>query len=441
MTATTESLSSAQRIPSDTDAEQVVLGAMLMSPTAVAEVQQIITGSDFYHPAHELVFAAIAELDAHGKPTEPQAVAAELIARGEIGRIGGPAALHDLMRACVTPVTATFYATRVRDKAVLRRLAEAGVRIANLASAPDAMADSATAQAMADVTAVAQHTVGESRARVFGDSIDEIIDQLEEPVGDNSGGLTWGWADVDRCLRPARPGQLIVVGARPAVGKSTFVRNVAAHVAMDLRKRVLLHTIEVDREATELALIASAARVPLSRLQDHILDAAEWERIARARERMDGAYLVVDDSPEMTLAGLRASIRRHRPDLVIVDQLQLMMMPGKGQREEKVAETSRGLKIMAGAEQVPIIAVSKVNRGSETGGAMKPPTMANLRESGSIESDADVVLLLHREDAVEAESPRTGEADVIIAKQRHGVTDTVTLAAQLHYSRFVNFHS
>jgi replicative DNA helicase len=423
--------------PQDVTAEQSVLGAMLMSRTAITDVVSLLSGVDFYRPAHGTIFDAIVDLDGRDAPTDPVAVCAELQGLGELSRVGGAAYLHEILSSVPTAASAGYYAKIVRKCAVLRRLIEAGTRIAQSGYSPDgADLDDLVSAAGAEITAVAESFAMTGQATNFGREVDSILDRIE--TGTDVGGLSWGWIDVDRKVRPMSGGQLIVVSARPGMGKSTLVRGIAAHVAMKQHRRVLLHTLEVDREDTEDCIVALAAGVSHERIQKHALDAREWERIARARQDMDGADLIIDDTAELTLPALRASIRRHRPDLVIVDQLQLMTTPpGAGKREEAVGAISRGLKTTAMAEHVPIMVVSKMNRGPEMR-QDKRPMMADLRESGSLESDADVVVLLYREDVYEKESPRAGEVDVIFDKVRKGEPTTVVLAAQLHFSRFVD---
>lgn len=426
--------------PQDIDAERSVLGAMLLSRDAITDVAPVLSGADFYRPAHGTVFATIVDLDGRDAPTDPVAVCAALQDRGELSRVGGAAYLHEILSSVPTAASAGYYAKIVRKCAVLRRLIEAGTRIAQSGYSPDgADLDDLVSAAGAEITAVAESFAMTGQAVNFGREVDSILDRIE--TGTDVGGLSWGWIDVDRKVRPLSGGQLIVVSARPGMGKSTLVRGIAAHVAMKQRRRVLLHTLEVDREDTEDCIVAAVAGVSHDRIQKHALDAREWERIAKARQDMDGADLIIDDTAELTLPALRASIRRHRPDLVIVDQLQLMTTPpGAGKREEAVGAISRGLKTTAMAEHVPIIVVSKMNRGPEMR-ADKRPMMADLRESGSLESDADVVVLLYREDVYEKESPRAGEVDVIFDKTRKGEPTTVVLAAQLHFSRFVGMAS
>jgi replicative DNA helicase len=422
-------------------AEQAVLGAILLSGGAViGDIEPIMSGRDFYRPAHEQVWDAMMGLWGRGAPIDPTTIVDALNREGTLSRVGGPTYLHTLVSTTPSAASAAYYATIVRDLAVSRRLAAAGTAIHQLGSSMDGGdIDTVIAEAHAHLASVAAG-LSDGAAVNFGQHIDDVLGRIDTP-SDDSAGLTWGWTDLDKMLRPAQPGQLIIVSARPGAGKSTFARCWALHVAGTLRRRVLLHPLEQGREETEDALISAASGVPLARIDGGNLTDDDWAKIARARRILDGADIIIDDSPVLTLPGLRASIRRHRPDVVMIDQIQHMTPPpGAGKREEAVAALSTGIKLAARAEGVPILVVSKMNRGPEQR-TDKKPQVSDLRESGNLESDADVILLLHREDMYEKETSRAGEVDIIIGKQRRGAQDTVTLAAQLHYQRFVSLAS
>jgi replicative DNA helicase len=434
--------------PHDPIAESSVLGAILISARAISEVEDVLQPADFYEPKHEAIYGAMLALATRGEPTDPMTVLGALRTRGDLDRIGGPAYLHTLASAVPTAANVGYYAAIVHERATLRRLLAAGTRIAQLAQVGlDGSGGGEVDDIVSEAHAEMAKLSGDSRASQdvanFGDRVDDIVNLLDEPLATDTGDFVQtGFADLDRLFCGLRPGQVTVVAGRPAMGKSTLCRDFSRHVAFQQGKRVLLHTLEMSREEVELCILAAECKVDLRRLRTRIIGMDEMEKIGRARDRMEGSTLVIDGTPNLTLSSLRSSIRRHKPDVVVVDQLQLMTPTstrkrGAESRQEEVGALSRGIKLMAKAENVPVIICSKLNRGPEQR-PDKKPQMSDLRDSGDIESDADTVILLHREDAYEQESPRAGEADFIVAKHRNGPTDTITVAFQGHYSRFVD---
>ncbi len=427
------------QLPHDEAAERAVLGAAMLSRRAVADVAAVVHGPDFYRPAHELIWAAVVALDGDGKPAEAQLVADELRKRGELERVGGAAYLHVLLSSVVNAASASYYALIVREKAVLRRLVQAGARIQALGHAVDGGdVSELVAEAVKEVEEAASAGVRAPAGVSFAERFEDLLSELDEPRADGAG-ISWGSRDMDGLLNPMRPGQLIVAGARPRVGKSSWARTVAVDAAVRQGKRVLIHSFEMSRTECEEAILSTLARVPFDRISSHTCTADDHLRLDRVRALVDGAVLVIDDSASMTTTDLEASVRRWRPDLVIVDQLQHLHPPPSrrvNSRQEEVGAVSRALKTMAQREQAAVFACSKLNRRSEL--ANTAPTMADLRDSGEIESDADTIVLIHREELADRDSPRVGEADFIVAKQRAGRTGVVTLASQMHYQTFVD---
>jgi replicative DNA helicase len=430
--------------PQDVAAEQSVLGGMLLSKDAIADVVEVLRGVDFYRPAHELVYEAVLDLYGRGEPADAVTVAAELTKRGELGRVGGPAYLHTLISSVPTAANAGYYARIVRERAVLRRLVAAGTKIVQLGYATDGgdVEDIVNA-AQAEVYAVAERRSSEDYLPL-GEIIEGTIDEIEASShrGDGMIGVPTGFADLDRLTNGLHPGQMIVIAARPAVGKSTVGLDIARSAAIHNAQTTVIFSLEMSRNEITMRLLSAEARIPLQNMRKGTMREEDWTRLARTMGDISDAPLFIDDSPNMSLMEIRAKCRRlkqrHDLKLVIVDYLQLMTSGKRVEsRQQEVSEFSRALKLLAKELEVPVIAISQLNRASEQR-TDKKPMVSDLRESGSIEQDADMVILLHREDMYEKESPRAGEADFIVAKHRNGPTDTIVVAFQGHYSRFVD---
>jgi replicative DNA helicase len=433
--------------PQDIAAEQCVLGGMLLSKDAIADVVEILKPGDFYRPAHATVFDAILDLYGRGEPADAITTAAALADAGGLARVGGAPYLHTLIASVPTAANAAYYARIVSERAVLRRLIEAGTRIVQLGfnSAGgggrdvDDLVDLAQ-QAVYDVT---ERRVSEDFA-ILSDLLQPTLDEIEA-VGASGGvmtGVPTGFSDLDRLLNGLHAGQLIIVAGRPGLGKSTAAMDFARSASVRHNYASAIFSLEMSKVEIVMRLLSAEARVPLHVLRSGQLSDDDWTKLARRMGEISEAPLFVDDTPNMNLMEIRAKARRlkQRNDLklVVVDYLQLMSSPKRTEsRQQEVAELSRGLKLLAKEIECPVIAVSQLNRGPEQR-TDKRPQLSDLRESGSIEQDADVVILLHRDDYYDKESPRAGEADFIVAKHRNGPTDTITVAAQLHLSRFVD---
>ena len=428
--------------PQDIAAEQCVLGGMMLSKDAIADVVEVLRGPDFYKPAHQAVYDAIIDLYGRGEPADAVTVAAELSKRGEIARIGGAPYLHTLISSVPTAANAGYYAKIVQERAILRRLVEAGTRIVQLAySTGDA--DDVVDQAQAEVYAVTERRASEDYLRlseIMEGALDEI-DAINSRGGQLTGVPT-GFADLDQLTNGLHPGQLVIVAGRPSLGKSALAVDFLRSAAIKHGLPSCIFSLEMGRNEITMRLLSAESRVPLHSMRSGTMTDQDWTRLARRMGEVSSAPLFIDDSPNMSLMEIRAKCRRlkqrHDLRLVIVDYLQLMSSPRRVEnRQQEVSEFSRSLKLLAKELDVPVVALSQLNRGPEQR-ADKKPQLSDLRESGSLEQDADVVILLHREDAYERESPRAGEADLIVAKHRNGPTATVTVAFQGHYSRFVD---
>ena len=429
--------------PHDLAAEQCVLGGMLMSKDAISDVMEVIRPADHYRPAHQLVHEAILELYGRGEPADPVTVSDLLAKRGELARVGGGAYLHTLIASVPTAANAGYYARIVRERAILRRLVEVGTRIVQLGYAGDGDADELVDRAQAEIYGVTERRVTEDflpLSEIMPGALDEI-----EAIGSRGGvmtGVPTGFADLDALTNGLHAGQMVVIAARPAIGKSTLALDLARAAAVKHRMAAVLFSLEMSRNEITMRLLSAEARVPLQHMRAGTMSDDDWAKLARRMGEVAEAPLYIDDSPNLSMMEIRSKCRRlkqrHDLRMVIVDYLQLMSSPRRVEnRQQEVSEMSRSLKLLAKEIDVPVVAISQLNRGPEQRND-KRPLLSDLRESGSIEQDSDVVILLHREDAYERESPRAGEADLIVAKHRNGPTTTVTVAFQGHYSRFVD---
>jgi replicative DNA helicase len=435
--------------PQDTDAEMSVLGSMMLSKDAIADVVEALRDpDDFYRPAHELIYECVLDLYGRGEPADSVTVAGALHDAGTLARVGGPAYLHTLTQFVPTPTAAGYYARIVAERAAQRRLIAAGTRIVQLGYGTDDgdVADAQNAAQAALYAATA--SAGRDDYVRLGDVVEPTMDEIEAAAhrgGQGPAGVPTGFADLDRLTNGLHPGQMIVIAARPAVGKSTVGLDIARSAAIGHALPSVIFSLEMSRTELTMRLLSAEARVPLQNMRKGMMREDDWTRLAKTMGEVNEAPLFIDDSPNMSLMEIRAKCRRlkqqHGLKLVVIDYLQLMTSGQRVEsRQQEVSAFSRALKLLAKELEVPVIAVSQLNRGPEQR-SDKKPQLSDLRESGSIEQDADVVILLHREDMYDRESPRAGEADFIVAKHRNGPTDTITVAFQGHYSRFVDMAS
>jgi replicative DNA helicase len=430
--------------PQDLGAEQSVLGGMLLNKDAIADVIEEIRTGDFYRPAHQIIFDVIIDLYGKGEPADAITVGAELTKNGDAGRIGGMPYLHTLVSSVPTAANAGYYAKIVAELAILRRLVDAGTRIVQLGY-------SAEGQEVDDIVDRAQQTIYDVTERrtsedytLLEELMQPTMDELEA-IGGRAGqmsGVPTGFMDLDKLTNGLHPGQLIVIAGRPGLGKSTLGLDIARSASIKHGQAAAIFSLEMSKTEITMRLLSAEARVPLHHMRSGSMTDDDWARLARRMGEVAEAPLYIDDSPNLTMMEIRAKARRLKQRnelrLIVIDYLQLMSGNKKSEsRQQEVSEISRALKLLAKELEIPVIAMSQLNRGAEQR-TDKKPMLSDLRESGSIEQDADMVLLLHREDAYEKESPRAGEADFIVAKHRNGPTATITVAFQGHYSRFVD---
>jgi replicative DNA helicase len=382
--------------PQDLAAEQSVLGGMLLSKDAIADVVEVVRGHDFYRPAHELVYDAVLDLYGRGEPADAVTVSAELQKRGELGRVGGAPYIHTLLQSVPTAANAGYYARIVRETAVLRRLIEAGTKIVQLGYTGDGDADDIVDAAQVEVYNVTDRRTSEDYlplSAIMEGTLDEI-----EAIGSRGGemvGVPTGFADFDELTNGLHPGQMIVMAARPAVGKSTLGLDIARSAAIKNNMATCIFSLEMSRNEITMRLLSAEARVPLHHMRTGKLTDDDWTRLARRMGEVSNAPLFIDDSPNMSMMEIRAKCRRlkqrHDLKLVIIDYLQLMSSGKRVEsRQQEVSEFSRAIKLLAKELEVPVIAISQLNRGSEQR-TDKKPQMSDLRESGCLPASTRVL--------------------------------------------------
>ncbi len=437
--------SGAARVPPhNLAAEESLLGAMLLSRDAiVAAIEVQLSPEDFYKPAHGHIYDAITSLYAQGEPADPVTVAEELRRAGVLEGIGGGAVLLSLQAGTPAIGNATRYARIVEDHALLRRLIGVAGEIAEIGYGLPDDVPAAIDEAEALVFEVAQRRVTDSMAPIR-ELLERHLDHIEALYERNQEitGVPTGFVDLDKQLAGLQPSNLVIVGARPGMGKTSFALGLAAHAALEASEPVLLFSLEMSHRELTQRLLCSEARVDATRMRNGRLLEADWPKISHAVGRLAEAQIFIDDNPRLTVMEIRAKARRLKSreglGLIVVDYLQLMTGRADSEnRQVEVSEISRGLKILARELEVPVVALSQLSRTLETR-ADKRPILADLRESGSLEQDADVVIFLYRDELYNRDSPDRGTAEVIVAKHRNGPTGITHLAFLDHYTRFAN---
>jgi len=430
--------------PNNLRAEESVLGAMLLSREAIADVVELLEPDHFYKPAHGHLFDAILSLYGAGQPVDAVTVAEELQRAGLLEDIGGPAVLLDMQATTPAIGNAAHYAKIVEEHALLRRLIMVSSEIAEMAYEMPEDVVKAVDDAESRMFEVAQRRVTNTTAAIR-DLLPANLDRIEMLYdrGEGITGSSTGYLDLDEKLAGLQPNALYVVGARPAMGKTAFALGMGANSAMKDGKPVMIFTLEMSNLELSQRLLCSEALVDASRVKTGRLDESEWNKISHAVGRLAEAPIFIDDNAHATVMDIRAKARRLKSregslGMIIVDYIQLMTGRSNAEsRQVEVSEISRSLKILARELEAPVVALAQLNRSLEQR-QDKRPMLSDLRESGSLEQDADVVLFLYRDEVYDEESPDKGVAEVIIAKHRNGPTGNVKLAFRGQYTRFDN---
>ena len=403
--------------PQDVNAEQSVIGAMLLSKDAIADCVETLREGDFYRPAHQLIYSAILDLYGRGEPADAVTVSAELTRIGELGRVGGAPYLHTLVASVPTAANASYYALIVRERAVLRRLVEAGTRIVQMGYAGDGDVDQVVDRAQAAVYDVTDRRTSEDYlplSAIMPGTLEEI-DAISSRGGVMAGVPT-GFQDLDNLTHGLHPGQMIVIAARPAIGKSTVGLDLARSASIKHGLTSAIFSLEMSRNEIAMRLLSAEASISLSNLRSGQMSDADWQKLARKMSAVSEAPMFIDDSPNMTMMEIRAKCRRlkqrHDLRLVIIDYLQLMSSGKRVEsRQQEVSEFSRSLKLLAKELEVPVIAISQLNRGPEQR-TDKRPMLSDLRESGCLTADTRILRADTGAETTMGELFASGERDV-----------------------------
>jgi replicative DNA helicase len=433
--------------PHSIEAEQSVLGGLMLDTAAWDQVADRVTAEDFYRADHRLIFEAAAALVERNQPCDAVTLSGHLEAQGLLDQVGGLGYLGSLARDTPTAANIRAYADIVRERSVLRQLISAGNSIAGSALEPEGReAREIVDEAERTVFEIAERgSRGKVGFRTVKSILPEVVNRIDEMYQSQGKltGVSTGFKQLDEMTSGLQAGDLIVVAGRPSMGKTTLAVNIAENAALGSGKAAAIFSMEMSAESLTLRMISSLGRINQGNLRSGRLNEDDWPRIDSAMTQLGNANIFVDETPALTPTEIRARARRLKRerglDLIVVDYLQLMQVAGtKENRATEISEISRSLKALAKELKVPVIALSQLNRGVEQR-VEKKPVMSDLRESGAIEQDADLILLIYREEVYDQNTTRKGIADIIIAKQRNGPTGEVQLTFLGQYTKFENF--
>ncbi|MFA7618568.1 MAG: replicative DNA helicase [Thiohalomonadaceae bacterium] len=438
--------------PHSIEAEQSVLGGLMLDNGAWDRVADLVNEKDFYRRDHALIFGAIRSLAEQNSPFDVVTLAEWLDKRGELDGVGGIAYLGALASNTPSAANIKHYAAIVRERSVLRQLIGVANTIADSAFSPEGR----KVEQLLDEAEKAVYEIADQGARSrtgftsIKDLLVKAVDKIETLFEQDNPitGIPTGYTDFDEKTSGLQPSDLIIIAGRPSMGKTTFAMNLAENAAIKVRKPVAVFSMEMPGEQLAMRLISSLGRINQHSLRTGKLDDDDWPRLTSAVQLLAEVPLYVDDTPALTPTELRARARRlareheHGLGLIVIDYLQLMQVVGSGKenRTAEISEISRSLKALAKELNVPVIALSQLNRSLEQR-PNKRPVMSDLRESGAIEQDADVIVFIYRDEVYNEDSPDKGVAEIIIGKQRNGPIGTVRLTFLGQYTRFENFAS
>jgi replicative DNA helicase len=430
--------------PHSIEAEESVLGAMLLSESAISDVLEKIRPDDFYKPAHRRIFQAVVSLFGRGEAIDSVTVSEELRRNGELEEVGGKPYIFHLVSSVPAASNAGYYARIVEETALLRRLIEVTQQAAAMAFESADDADTIIDQVEQLVFSVAEKRLGDNFMHIR-ELLHEQLEHVEalQERGASVTGVATGFVDLDNLTSGLQPSNLVIVAARPSFGKTSLALNIAQQAATDHQVPVAIFSLEMSRTELVQRLVCAEALVDVSKLRRGNLSDQDWSRLATAVGRLADAPIYIDDTESVTVLEIRAKARRLKQKsglgLVIIDYLQLMSGPRRSEnRQQEISEISRSLKILARELQVPVIAVSQLSRAVESR-QDKRPMLADLRESGAIEQDADVVMFIYRDEVYNPDSTDKGTAEIMLAKHRNGPVGRLKLTFLENYTKFANY--
>lgn len=429
--------------PQNVEAEQSVLGGILLEPEALSRVLEVMSGGDFYRESHRKVFSAMLELYQQGVPVDLITLTETLQKRGQLEEIGGVGYLASLADAVPSAVNIDVYARIIREKAVLRRLIQRATEIASKGYGYGGSAEELLDEAEKSIFEISQDKINPMvypLREVITESItslEKFFDQREMVTGVPS-----GFTDLDRLTSGFQKSDLVIIAGRPSMGKTAFALNIARNAAVEHDIPVAVFSLEMSRQQLALRLLCCEARVDSYKVRSGFFGEREWDQLTDAAGILSKAPIYIDDSPSLTVLQMRAKARRMKAEkdlgLIIVDYLQLMKgREGSDNREQEISEISRSLKALAKELNIPVLAVAQLNRRPDVR-EDKRPVLADLRESGAIEQDADVICFIYREEMYNENSKQKGIAEILVRKHRNGPTGSVSLAYLEQYTRFEN---
>ncbi|WP_369824956.1 replicative DNA helicase [Sporosarcina sp. P13] len=430
--------------PHNNEAEQSVIGAVFLEPQALITASEILMPEDFYRVAHKKIFETMLVLSDKGQPIDLVTLTEELKVKNELEDIGGISYLTELANAVPTAANIVYYANIVEEKSLLRKLIRVATGIVEDGYTREDEVEALLGEAEKKMMEVSSRkNAGDFRH--IKDVLVETYDNIEllhTRKGDVTG-IPTGFRDLDKITAGFQRNDLIIVAARPSVGKTAFALNVAQNVATKTDENVAIFSLEMGAEQLVMRMLCAEGNIDAQVLRTGNLEADDWRKLTMAMGSLSNAGIFIDDSPGIRINEIRSKCRRlqqeHGLGMIMIDYLQLIMGSGRGSdnRQQEVSEISRSLKALARELKVPVIALSQLSRGVEQR-QDKRPMMSDLRESGSIEQDADIVSFLYREDYYDKETEMQNMIEIIIAKQRNGPTGTVTLAFAKEYNKFLN---
>ena len=432
--------------PHSIEAERSVIGGLLLSADSWDVIAEIVTAGDFYRPEHRAIFRQIALLVDRGEPVDVITVADRLLATGELDAAGGHTYLAELAEQTPTAANIRAYATAVHERAVLRQLIVAAQDIADTGYNPDGRsAEELFDEAERRIMQIAEEGPKSGGPRAMEPLLSGALERIEELF--NSGGditgLTTGFIDLDKMTSGLQPSDLVIVAGRPSMGKTSFAMNLVENAAGKSDKPILVFSMEMPAEQLVIRMLSSLGRIDQSRVRNGKLEQDDWPKLSKAMNTLKEARVFIDDTPALTPTELRSRARRVAREhgelgMVMVDYLQLMRVAGASEgRTAEISEISRSLKAIAKEFRCPMVALSQLNRSLEQR-PNKRPVNSDLRESGAIEQDADVIMFIYRDEVYHEDSQDKGVAEIIIGKQRNGPIGTCRLAFQGEFTRFEN---